>query len=104
MPPLNQVSNRRQPLLWLVILLASLLLPLSASARKIVLIAGPLDSHPKNSHEYEKNIILLKQCLDTSPDLAGWITEVHFNGWPENPATLEDADTILLTSGGSDHR
>ena len=80
------------------------MLPTAAFAGKILLIAGPLDSHPKEAHEYEKNVTLLKQCLDTSPDLAGWRTEIHFNGWPADPATLEDADTILLTSGGSDHR
>jgi len=73
-------------------------------AKKIVLIAGPLDSHPKDTHEYEKNVILLKHCLDTSPTLKGARTEVHFNGWPADPKTLDDADTILLTSGGCDHR
>jgi type 1 glutamine amidotransferase len=73
-------------------------------ARKAVLIAGPLDSHPKDTHEYEKNVILLKHLLDTTPSLKGLRTEVHFNGWPERPETLEDADTILLTSGGCDRR
>ena len=72
--------------------------------RKVILIAGPLDSHPRESHEYEKNVILLKHCLDTSPDLKGVTVEAHFNGWPTNLATLDDAATILLTSGGSDRR
>ncbi len=72
--------------------------------RKIVLIAGPLDSHPKDSHEYEKNVILLKHCLDTSPNLKGFKVEVHFNGWPADPTTLDDADTIVLTSGGCDRK
>ena len=76
---------------------------LAAQPKKIVFIAGPLDSHPPDTHEYEKNIILLAHCLDTSPGLRGAVrTELHFNGWPENPATLDDADTIVLTSGGSD--
>ena len=43
--------------------LAALLLALApaqeAKPRKIVLLAGPLDSHPRDSHEYEKNVILL---------------------------------------------
>src|SRR6266487_1150301 len=76
----------------------------AASPKKIVLIAGPLDSHPCETHEYEKNVILLKHCLDTSPDLKGVTVEAHFNGWPANPATLDDAATILLTSGGSDRK
>jgi hypothetical protein len=72
--------------------------------RKIVLLAGPLDSHPKDTHEYEKNVILLKHCLDTSPNLKGVRTEIHFGGWPQDPSTLDDADTIVMTSGGSDRR
>jgi type 1 glutamine amidotransferase len=71
--------------------------------RKIVLIAGPITGHPKEAHEYEKNIILLKQLLDASPDLAGKIrVEAHFRGWPADPATLDDADTIFLSSDGTD--
>ena len=75
-----------------------------ARPKKIVLLAGPLDTHPRDSHEYEKNVILLKHCLDTSPNLKGAAVEVHFNGWPADPRTLDDADTIVLTSGGGDHR
>ena len=71
--------------------------------RKIVLIAGPITGHPKEAHEYEKNVILLKHLLETSPDLQGKVrVEAHFKGWPRVPATLEDADTIFLTSDGTD--
>ena len=71
--------------------------------RKIVLIAGPITGHPKEAHEYEKNVILLKHLLDTSPDLEGKArVEAHFHGWPKDPSTLDDADTIFLTSDGTD--
>jgi len=70
--------------------------------KKIVLLAGPLDSHPKESHEYERNIILLKHALDTS--LKDVRVEVHFDGWPADPSTLDDADTIFITSGGCDRK
>lgn len=73
--------------------------------RKIVLIAGPITGHPKDAHEYEKNIILLKHLLDNSPSLQGRLkVEVHFNGWPADEKTLDDADTILITSDGCDRR
>ena len=73
--------------------------------RKIVLIAGPITGHPKDAHEYEKNVILLKQLLDTSPTLQGKATvEIHFKGWPADERTLDDADTILITSDGCDRR
>ncbi|MBI2948711.1 MAG: ThuA domain-containing protein [Verrucomicrobia bacterium] len=71
----------------------------------MVLIAGPITGHPKEAHEYEKNVILLKHLLETSPNLQGKLAvEAHFKGWPHDPATLDDADTIFLTSDGSDRR
>jgi len=73
-------------------------------ARKIVLIAGPITGHSKHAHEYEKNVILLKQLLDTCPNVKGIKTEVHFKGWPEDERTLDDADTIVMISDGGDHR
>lgn len=72
--------------------------------RKIVLIAGPITGHPKHAHEYEKSVILLKQLLDTSPNIPACLTEAHFHGWPRDDKTLEDADTIVLISDGGDHR
>ena len=78
--------------------------PQAVRPRKIILIAGPLDTHPRDTHEYEKNIILIQHCLETSPDLHGVTVETHFNGWPNNTATLDDADTIFLTGGGSDRQ
>src|SRR5207248_3097666 len=73
--------------------------------RKVVLIAGPLDrSHPPGTHEYEKSVRLLKHCLDHSPDVKGVRTEAHLGGWPRDPRTLDDADTVVLISSGSDRR
>src|SRR5438477_5801885 len=71
--------------------------------KKIVLIAGAITGHPKEAHEYEKSVILLKHLLDTSPDLQGRVrVEAHFKGWPNDASTLEDADTIFMTSDGTD--
>lgn len=72
--------------------------------RKIVLIAGSITGHDKGTHEYEKNVLLLKQLLDTSPNLKNLRTEVYFHGWPQDQHTLDDADTIVLISDGSDRR
>lgn len=87
-----------------LIFFASAVLPESDRTKKIVLIAGPLDAHPHDTHEYERTIILLKQCLDTSPTFRGVRVEMHFKGWPEDAGTLEDADAIFLTSGGCDRK
>src|ERR1051325_1434354 len=72
--------------------------------KKIVLIAGPITGHPKEAHEYEKSVILLKHFLDTSPNLKGLQTEAHFKGWPEDPSTLDNADTIVMISDGCDRK
>src|SRR5437660_6407470 len=94
-------------LLWISFALAFCLCSFATFAaerpKKIALVAGPITGHPKEAHEYEKNVILLKHLLDTSPDLQSKVrVEAHFHGWPDDPSTLDDADTIFLTSDGTD--
>ncbi len=69
-------------------------------AKKIVLIAGK-KSHGPGLHEYLKSVKLLKVMLDESPNL-NVKTEIHFNGWPEDPKTLDTADSIVTISDGQD--
>ena len=73
--------------------------PAARETRKIVLIAGR-PSHSKDTHAWDKDARLLKRCLDTSPDAKGVRTEVHFNGWPKDANTLNDAAAIVLLSDG----
>ena len=73
----------------------------AADARKVVLIAGK-KSHGPGAHEYVKTVKLLKMMLDRSPNLRGVETEIHFNGWPEDPSTLDTADAIMTISDGQD--
>src|SRR4051812_35642742 len=69
--------------------------------KKVVFLAGRLDAgHPRGTHEYERAAALLKLCLDMSPDLRGVRTEVHLSGWPNDPVTLDDADTIVVITNG----
>jgi type 1 glutamine amidotransferase len=94
------------PVRWLglaALLVGTGLCTAAEAPRKIVLIAGPITGHPKDTHEYEKNVILLKHLLDTSPSLQGQVrVEAHFKGWPKNPTTLDDTATVVLISDGSD--
>ncbi|WP_339923676.1 ThuA domain-containing protein [uncultured Cyclobacterium sp.] len=71
-----------------------------ATTKKIVLIAGP-KSHGPKAHEYIKSVRLIKTMLDNS-NVEEIATEIHFNGWPEDPLTLEDAALILFISDGRD--
>lgn len=70
--------------------------------RKIVLIAGSMTGHDKQTHEYEKSVILLKDLLDTAPNLKGIRTEAYFHGWPQDERTLDDADAIVFVTDGTD--
>lgn len=70
--------------------------------KKIVVIAGPITGHPKNTHEYERSALLLKSVMERSPDLAGVRVETHFGGWPVDERTLDDADSIVMIADGGD--
>ena len=74
----------------------------TAAPKKVVLIAGPITGHPNDAHEYEKNVTLLKHLLDQQQGI--FVTEAHYRGWPKNPDTLNDADTIFFTSDGTDRK
>lgn len=70
--------------------------------RHILILAGPITGHPKNTHEYEKSAILIKHLLDRS-GLKNIRTTVVFDGWPDDIGLLESADTIVMISDGGDH-
>ncbi len=70
--------------------------------KKIVLVAGT-KSHGPGHHEYERGARLLKACLEESPNAPRLNIEVHTDGWPKDPTTFDDADTIFFFCDGSDH-
>jgi len=74
----------------------------SVAAKKVVFLAGK-KSHGPGEHEYEKACRLLTRCLETSSNVKGFRTEVHLNGWPKDPKTLDDSDCIVVYSDGADH-
>ncbi|HEY4312981.1 MAG TPA: ThuA domain-containing protein [Pirellulales bacterium] len=76
--------------------------PADAPRKKIVLVAGT-KSHGPGHHEYEKGARLLKACLEKSPNAPQLNVEVHTDGWPADPKTFDDADTIFFFCDGSDH-
>ncbi len=71
------------------------------STTKIVILAGK-KSHGPTVHEYIKSARLIQAMLDESISSENLITEIHYNGWPQDPSTLDDADLILTISDGQD--
>jgi len=77
----------------------------AADARKkIVLVAGKKSHGPEGNriHDYPWSVKLLKVLLDRSNIHDKVRVEMHFDGWPKDERTLDDADTIMIISDGKD--
>ncbi|OHB68662.1 MAG: hypothetical protein A2V70_07040 [Planctomycetes bacterium RBG_13_63_9] len=72
-----------------------------AGKKKIVLIAGP-KSHGYAKHQHNAGCRLMAKWLNEN--VPGVEAVACFNGWPEDPAMLEDAAAIVLyLDGGPEH-
>ncbi|MEX2214505.1 MAG: ThuA domain-containing protein [Phycisphaeraceae bacterium] len=72
--------------------------------KKIVLIAGKKSHGPEGNriHDYPWSVRLIKVMLDNSNVTNRLKVEFHLDGWPKDPKTLDDADTIMVISDGRD--
>ncbi|EAQ78523.1 ThuA domain-containing protein [Blastopirellula marina] len=72
--------------------------------KKVVLIAGKKSHGPVGNgvHDYPWSVKLLKVMLDNSNIAEQVRVEYHLEGWPQDPRTLDDADTIMVISDGRD--
>jgi len=102
---------RAKSLTWLLAaVLASLIAAEPTQTReesprkKIVLLAGKKSHGPVGNgiHDYGWSVQLLKVMLDSSNVKDRVKVEIHLDGWPRDPKTLEDADTIMVISDGRD--
>lgn len=73
----------------------------AAEKKKVIFMAGT-PSHGYGAHEHHAGCLLLARSLEeASPDFE---TVVYQNGWPEDPAAFDDADTIVMyCDGGPRH-
>ncbi len=100
----------RRYILLVTLLLAAASLESAPAAKdaptrkKVVLIAGKKSHGPVGNgiHDYGWSVQLLKVMLDHSNIKDQVRVEVHLDGWPEDPKTLEDADTLMIVSDGRD--
>lgn len=102
-PEAAAVSRLAVTLLVLTATLAPAAGP-SVPRKKVVILAGKKSHGPVGNgvHDYGWSAKLLQVMLESSnvKDLVR--VEVHLDGWPRNPATLEDADAIMVISDGRD--
>ncbi|MSO21651.1 MAG: hypothetical protein EXQ58_00030 [Acidobacteria bacterium] len=64
-------------------------------SKKLLLIGGPFDGHPKGTHEYMAGLRVISQCLETVEGLQVKITNSE-KSWSEGPGMIDSADGILL--------
>jgi hypothetical protein len=75
-----------------------------AAPKNIVLIAGVKSHGPEGNriHDYPWSVRLLKTMLEKSEIGDRLNVRTYFNGWPNDAAALENADTIMIISDGRD--
>ena len=72
--------------------------------KKIVLVAGRKSHGPEGNgiHDYAWSVRLLKVLFERSCLRDSVLVETHFEGWPADDRSFEDADTVVLISDGRD--
>ncbi|MET1163037.1 MAG: ThuA domain-containing protein, partial [Pseudoxanthomonas sp.] len=70
-----------------------------ATTKKIVLIGGHKSEAPAR-HEYAAGVRRLKSMLEAMPQSRNLEVVAFEQGWPEDPAALEDASTVVLYFDG----
>src|SRR5919106_5515222 len=68
-------------------------------AGKILFVAGPKDHGRPGRHEYEKNLQVLKSCLEQASNVKGIAVELRTGQVPD-PRELADAAAIVVESSG----
>jgi type 1 glutamine amidotransferase len=72
----------------------------AAAGREVIFLAGPRDHGRPGRHEYEKDLRVLAQCLETSPNLAGahLTSKVFVGAAPRDLAVYQNAAAIVIES------
>ena len=82
----------RRLLIALAVWLLGSVAPVAAAEKaKILLIGKDLD-HPRNTHTYMSDCELLAKCLSQTDG----VETVVSNGWPKDPAVVQDVTAIVL--------
>ncbi|MBL7134695.1 MAG: ThuA domain-containing protein [Phycisphaerae bacterium] len=68
---------------------------------KIILLAGA-KSHGKGIHDHPGGLAVLKQSLEEAYGDAQVTVELYEKGWPDDPAAMNGASTIVVFSDGWD--
>ena len=63
--------------------------------KRLLLIGGPFDFHPKGTHEFMAGMNVLSKLLEGVDGLQIRITNSE-ESWPEGPAMIDSADAIVL--------
>ena len=67
--------------------------------KKVAFLAGK-PSHGEGKHEWDKVARLAKECLQQATNIEPLQIDIYDNGWPQNPAVLDDVDAIIFFADG----
>jgi type 1 glutamine amidotransferase len=70
------------------------------TGKKIVLVSGPKDHGYAGRHEYQKDIAVIKYCLDHSDQEKGITTQIYSGQRVPDAAELKDAAAVVFESSG----
>jgi type 1 glutamine amidotransferase len=71
----------------------------TAKAKKIAFLAGK-PSHGPGNHEWDRVARFVKECLQQATNIEPPQIDVYDNGWPANPAALDDVDAVVFFADG----
>jgi hypothetical protein len=72
------------------------------AGKRIVLIGGP-KSHGPGEHDFAAGLKLLEHCLKTAGNVTGLTVDCHPDSWPDDPAALAGAATVVWYFDGIQH-
>jgi len=67
-----------------------------ATPVKTIVFFGGVKTHGPGAHEHLKGAQLLKTCVETATNVPRLQTRLYLDAWPEDPAELDRAATIVL--------
>jgi len=73
-----------------------------AKPKRIAFLAAQ-PSHGENCHEWDTDAEFVKQCLLDATNVEPPQIDIHRNGWPADPAALDDVDAIVFFADGREH-
>jgi type 1 glutamine amidotransferase len=103
---ISRSTRAMRPMVWILLaLFPQAEMAVAAQPVKQVVLIGGRKSHAPGEHAHPDGVRILQTLIETSPDIAGTgrvVVHAYPDGWPDDPAVLERASTIVWYFDGLD--